>query len=189
PVPTTFVRDLDAATHTPTHLDRAYLGNFSTIAPSRHARDLRTRLAQHPPTDQLLGIWHLEPPWAHHLLRPRMARAWFDLFQQHPCLRPLCRVEPVHVDHLVIVDPDVLSLVTGQPCTVRTDHVEIRLAPEHTDPDPSGLPLDLLGIADLCAAWWGTRPHWTYAPTLTDTERHHVQTALPGLPIHDPTTP
>jgi O-antigen biosynthesis protein len=189
PVPATFVRELPAERHTPTHLDVAYVGNFSTARPSRHARALRQLFEQRPPGPGLVGLWHLEPSWVHPTRRPRMAKPWFDIIQRHPHLRPLSRVEPVHVERMVVVDPAVLSTVAGQPCRVSADRVEVRLAPEHVAPDRSLLPLDLLGTADVCADWWGVRPHWAFAPGLTEDERAQVCEAVPGLPVEETSAP
>jgi hypothetical protein len=54
------------------------------------------------------------------------------------------------------------------------------------DPDASLPPEDLLGIADVVAAWWGVRPRWVLAPHLDPQERAHVRASLPHLRVEDP---
>lgn len=181
PVPTSYARGLPAEERTPDQLDRAYLGNFSSRGASTAARWLRDLLDASPPSEGLTGIWTQETPRLQDFGRPHLSAKWADLIHHAPDLRPLSRVEPVHVHRLVVVDPDVLSLVTGQPCRITADTVELWLSPEHVEPDGSLLPTDLLGLAEVCSAWWGVRPRWVLAPHLTDAQRQDVLAALPGL--------
>ncbi len=186
PVPLSWVRALPNAERTPTTLDVAYVGNFSTVEPSRCADALRRSIKRNGPRANSVGMWHLEAPWQLTQRRPRMSKAWLDLMRQHAGMRPLCRVEPMHVDCLVVVDPEVLTLVTNHECRVRADQVELWLSPEVLAPNRSGLPIDLLEISDIARRWWGVSPRWTYAADLSAADRRSVAEALPGLALHEP---
>lgn len=55
--------------------------------------------------------------------------------------------------------------------------------------DPDGVYLDVLGVADACQAWFGTRPIWRVAPWCAPEEADRVRAALPGLAEEDRSSP
>jgi hypothetical protein len=186
PVPPGWVRDLDGSASTPTVFEQVYLGHFSTVRPSRAVRALQDHLAEQPPLSGSVGVWHHEAPWVTDRRRPRMSHGWLDVAHAHPALRAVSRADRVHARRVVVVDPSVLALMTGQHVEVQADEVDVWLTPQVVDPDASLLPEDLLGIADVVAAWWGVRPRWVLAPHLDPQERAHVRASLPHLRVEDP---
>lgn len=188
PVPPGWVRDLPGEALVPTRFDRAYLGNFSGTKPSASAGWLNEALAGSPCAGRgrTVGIWHQEAPWVNQRPRPRVSNRWANLVQRSSTLRPLSRADRVHVDHVEVVDPEVITLMTGQPCAVTVERVDVWLTPRSVDPDLSLLPVDLLGVADVLHAWWGLQPRWVFAPHLGAEEREHVRASLPDLPISEP---
>lgn len=181
PVPVSFVRDLPGAERTPTRYAVAYVGNFSEVGTTPGAQWLRERGTELAEGDLPVGIWSLEAPWVQQVARPELSDDWGDLLRQHPGLRPLARTEAVEVDRVVVVDPETLALVTHQECRVSARSVDLWLTPELVEPSVSGLPVDVLGLADIAAAWWGVRPRWVLAPYLDDAQRTQVLDAVPGL--------
>lgn len=186
-VPRTFLRDLPGAALTPAHHDVAYLGDLSQ---DERAASRWLRESALPGLEGTVGLWHQESPTAPHVTRPTLSDAWSDLAQADPRLRPLTRVEDVTVDHLVVLDPEVLAMTTTQACRVRAGRVDLCLTPELVLPDRSLLPADVLGLADRAREWLGVRrPRWVLAPWLTPEEQQLVLEAVPGLVTDAPDLP
>lgn len=178
PVPSTFLRDLPGAALVPARHRTAFLGDLSRDdAPS--SRWLRDAGLQDLVGS--VGLWHQESPSDPHVARPTISDAWSDRVQQDARLHPLSRVEDVVVDRLVVLNPEVLALATGQECRVRAHRVELCLTPDMVEPDRSLLPADLLGLADRARDWLDTRPVWVAAPWLTSADVGRLEQAVPGL--------
>lgn len=175
PVPRSWLRGLG---HGPTwdRVDLAYLDDFSDAPGDRPDPDP----AQDEPGGRV-GLWHLEVPATDDVERPEMHADWFARMVADPRLVPLSRVEEVTVGHLVVLDPRVLLLATGQPCRLSVESVEVRLTPALVTPDGTGLPVDLLAVSDACARWWGVRPRWAPAAHLDEASRAELEQAVPGL--------
>lgn len=184
-VPPGWVRGLEGESRAPTRLGRAYLGNFSGTKPSESVRWLHEQLSDRAPSPEEgpVGIWHQEAPWISPRPRPRVSNRWADLVHTSGAFLPVSRADRVHVHRLVVVDPEVVTLMTGQPCAVSVAEVDVWLTPRSVQPDASLLPEDLLGVADVLGAWWGVRPRWVFAPHLGADDREHVRASLPGLRI------
>nr|WP_281497554.1 glycosyltransferase family A protein [Ornithinimicrobium sp. F0845] len=194
PVPRTFLRGLDSFPDWD-RLAVAYLGDLSQdpthdgMAPDLDLLDPSAsgqRDAPAGPAQQgdagRTGLWHLEavPPAA--ATRTEMHDGWFDrIVRSDGRLVPLTRLEDVRVQLLVVLDPRVLVLAGAQPCRVRVDEVEVWLEPSLLHPDRSGLPVDLLTVADVCSTWFGRRPRWVPAPHLDEVARAELGDLVPGL--------
>lgn len=174
PVPRTFVRGLGSLPGSD-HLAVAYLGDFSA-PPGPQSRPGN-------PDPPQTGIWHAESlgaplPGARREMHPD----WFArILGSDGRWVPLTRGEEVRVGRLVVLDPRVLLLAGAQDCRVRVDRVEVELTPQMCRADSSGLPVDLLGVADTCRSWWGLHPRWVAAPHLDDTARAELTELVPGL--------
>ena len=156
------------------------------------------RTAQHSTRDQphpvRTGLWHAEA-----LTTPLQgARSemhpdwWAAILDSAGQLTPLTRLEDIRVQRLVVLDPRVLLLAGAQECRLQVHRVDVELTPQVCRPDDSGLPVDLLGVADVCRSWWGLGPRWVAAPHLDGTDRAELAELVPGLltdPAEAETTP
>jgi hypothetical protein len=176
PVPRSFVRGLE---HAPDWDDVAvaYVGDLSGEPTASHPR-----IGPDAHEGARIGLWHLEAVPPVRARRPEMHPAWFaQIARSGGRLVPLSRLEEVHAELVVILDPRVLLLAGAQPCRVRADRVEIELTPGVVETDASRLPVDLLAASDTCHAWWGIRPRWVAARHLDQASRRAVYELVPGL--------
>lgn len=193
PVPRSFVRALDSAPDWD-QVSVAYLADFSA-APTP---ELIARTAQHSSRVQPLpgrtGLWHAEALTTplHGARREMHPDWWAAILDSAGQLTPLTRLEDIRVQRLVVLDPRVLLLAGAQECRLQVDRVDVELTPQVCRPDDSGLPVDLLGVADVCRSWWGLGPRWVAAPHLDGTDRAELAELVPGLltdPAEAETTP
>ncbi len=129
-----------------------------------------------------VGLWHVETPQARRTQRPEMHPAWFDAVVAAPGLRPVTRLEAVVVERLVVLDAQAM-LLSSQSCAVTARSVQVQVQPNDVKPGPAGLPVDLLGVSDVCLRLWGHRPRWLLPAAQPD--RDVVRAALPGMAWHE----
>lgn len=182
PVPLTFVRGLDHGRRVVGRLAIAYLGDFSAdpeVDPGRAATVWAGPSGQHPDASrrdvagdgQPWGVWHLEMPWTAGTQRSEMHGTWFDRIVADRRAQVLSRVEPVHVERLVVLDPSVLLFAGAQDCRVSADRVEVHVQPDDEDPGVAGFPIDLQTVEEVVRQWFGVAPEWVRGTSLAAAAR------------------
>lgn len=199
PVAASLTRGLAVDSAATPSLGRCYLGDLSAdptepgaplhrryrqlTSPTRSNGTARSDSGGGEPEPAPVGLWHVEAPEARSTQRPEMHPAWFDALVTAPSLRPVTRLEPVVITCLVVLDARSLLLMASQSCAVTVSSVQVQVQVQDVEPGSAGLPVDLLGVSDICRVLWGHRPQWLLPAGPAD--RDVVRTALPGLRWHD----
>lgn len=198
PVAASFTRGFANDSAAVTNLQRCYLGDLSADPTEPYAplhgryRQLTSSVsgdrafavsAGAHPEPAAVGLWHVEAPEARSTQRPEMHPAWFDALVTTPGLWPVTRLEPVAIAHLVVLDARSLLLMASHSCAVSAGSVQVQVQVDDVEPGAAALPVDLLGVSDICRALWGHRPQWLLPEARED--RVVVRAALPELVWHD----
>lgn len=183
--PLSYLPDPNAA---PTRITApVLLGDFSAD-PTDLGRSPQTALLWDELADGAAALWHLQSPSHATSRRALMHHKWYERVVTTPRLRTLTRLDPIAVPEVCVLDPRLLTVTDAQDCHVRADSVTVLADPDLLDlDDPDGVYLDVLGVADACAAWWGRRPTWRLAPWCSPADAERVRSAFPGLVQEEPT--
>jgi len=170
PLPVRFVAAPSPHPRTSKRLEVAYLADLSRDADADAALVATVGLPdpgpargaeRHGGSPAHRGLWHLENPWMPTPRRRGMHASWYDRILATPSWQVITRVDPVHVDRLVVLDVWVLMLGDAVECAVSADRVEVVEPISHAFVDDIAPPaVEAQEARAVIRRWFGVDPVW-----------------------------